>query len=264
VFKTELSEKRVQAVMTAFDTSGDDALQLDEFKTTDQCRLKLDSLVITEQTMVKKAANKAKLAEIEANVFACHPPCIFFCVSRRPATNTLFIQCAVALLNNREPTQTDKALSSLPYLFPLMDSLSYSRFLLADGDRNPIVFSIAILYGLYKSILLSRFVAFFTLDFLSTNTGRNRLVWYNMQQAIFINIALFFLGLLLGFTKVVLPVMGVSVPESIFMFPTDKVFFGAHSHSNVLHCLFGHWERAEQASCYLKDGVGQDAHSRYV
>jgi len=77
--------------MTAFDTSGDGALQLDEFKTTDKFRLKLDSLVIKEQTMVKEAANKIKLAEIEANVFACHPPCILFCVFRRPATNMLFI-----------------------------------------------------------------------------------------------------------------------------------------------------------------------------
>jgi len=97
----------------------------------------------------------------------------------------------------------------------LMDGLRYSRFLLADGDGNPIVFAVAILYGLYQSILLIRFVAFFTLNFLSTNAGRNRLVWYNMQQAIFIDIALFFLDLLLGLTKMVLPVIGVNEPSKL-------------------------------------------------
>mmetsp|Transcript_20771 Transcript_20771/g.41569 ORF Transcript_20771/g.41569 Transcript_20771/m.41569 type:complete len:405 (+) Transcript_20771:95-1309(+) len=202
VLKTELSEKRVQAVMTAFDTSGDGALQLDEFKTIEKFRSKLDSLAIEEQTMVKEAANKAKLAEIEAKT----------------------MEARAALLNDRKPTQTDKALSVLPYLFPLMDGLQYGRFLLADGEGNPIVFAVAVLYGLYRSIPLSGFVAFFALNFLSANTGINRLVRYNMQQAIFIDIALFFPGLLLGLTKGVLPAVGVSVPESIFVLPTDAVF----------------------------------------
>mmetsp|Transcript_3809 Transcript_3809/g.7102 ORF Transcript_3809/g.7102 Transcript_3809/m.7102 type:complete len:333 (-) Transcript_3809:228-1226(-) len=168
--KMELSEKRVASLMKTFDTSGDGALQLDEFKTIEQFRSMLDNLGIEEIQMAKEAAAKVKAAEIEAKM----------------------MEARAALLNDSEPTQSDKIVSILPYLFPLMDGIQYGRFILQNGDNNPLVGAVALLYTIYRSIPFSGFVAFFALNFLASNTQINRLVRFNMQQAIFIDIALFF------------------------------------------------------------------------
>jgi hypothetical protein len=85
-----------------------------------------------------------------------------------------------------------------------MDGLQYGRFLLgAEGaEANPFVAVLEVLYGLYRAIPFSGFIAYFGLNFLGGNPSINRLVRYNMQQAIYRDIALFFPGLLtavLGF-----------------------------------------------------------------
>eukprot|EP00587_Corethron_hystrix_P004975 CAMPEP_0113299430 /NCGR_PEP_ID=MMETSP0010_2-20120614/1470_1 /TAXON_ID=216773 ORGANISM="Corethron hystrix, Strain 308" /NCGR_SAMPLE_ID=MMETSP0010_2 /ASSEMBLY_ACC=CAM_ASM_000155 /LENGTH=391 /DNA_ID=CAMNT_0000152667 /DNA_START=222 /DNA_END=1397 /DNA_ORIENTATION=+ /assembly_acc=CAM_ASM_000155 len=200
--KMELSEKRVASLMKTFDTSGDGALQLDEFKTIEQFRSMLDNLGIEEIQMAKEAAAKVKAAEIEAKM----------------------MEARAALLNDSEPTQSDKIVSILPYLFPLMDGIQYGRFILQNGDNNPLVGAVALLYTIYRSIPFSGFVAFFALNFLASNTQINRLVRFNMQQAIFIDIALFFPGLLFGLGQSLLPALGVQVPPALLELPSDVVF----------------------------------------
>merc|ERR1739840_82701 len=78
------------------------------------------------------------------------------------------------------------------------DGLQYGRFLLGSDDAgaNPFVVILAVLYSLYRSIPFSGFVAFFALNILSGNPSINRLIRFNMQQAIYLDIALFFPALL--------------------------------------------------------------------
>lgn len=147
--QTEISEKRVRELMNVFDKSGDGALQLDEFVTVDRFRNQLESLAREEKRLLAEAEAEAKRQEQEA----------------------LLASAKLEFLNEKEPTASDRALSILPYLFPLMDGLQYGRFLLGadDAGANPFVVILAVLYTLYRSIPFSGFVAFFALNFLSGN-----------------------------------------------------------------------------------------------
>lgn len=189
--KTEISEKRVTELMSVFDSSGDGTLTLDEFVTVDRFRNQLESLAREEKRLSSEADAEAKRKEQEA----------------------LFAEAKLEFLNEKPPTNTDKLVSILPYLFPLLDGLQYGRFLLAadDAGANPFLVVLALLYTLYRSIPFSGFAAFFALNFLSGNPSINRLVRFNMQQAIFIDIALIFPGLLIGLGGLVLGKVGSPV-----------------------------------------------------
>ena len=189
--------------MEAFDASGDGALQLDEFVGVDRFRNKLEALAREEKELAAEAQRQAKLEEEEAAL----------------------AQARLEILNEKPPTFNDKIVSLLPYLFPLMDGLQYGRFLLADDSGgNPFIIILAVLYGIYRSIPLSGFVAFFALNLLSGNPSLNRLVRFNMQQAIFVDIALFFPGLITGLTSFVLQGAGVNVPPSVSELSSDLIF----------------------------------------
>lgn len=204
--KTEISEKRAQELMVAFDKSGDGALQLDEFVTVDRFRNQLEALAREEKRLASEAEQESKRQKQEA----------------------LLAEAKLEFLNEKAPTSSEKFLSILPYLFPLMDGLQYGRFLLqADGaDANPFVIGLALLYTLYRSIPFSGFVAFFALNFLSGNPSINRLVRFNMQQAIFVDIALFFPSLLIGLSSLVAKGVGVSVPPAAGELFNDVLFGG--------------------------------------
>lgn len=202
--KTEISEKRVQELMVVFDKSGDGALQLDEFVTVDRFRNQLESLAREEKRLAAEAEQESKRQESEA----------------------LLAEAKLEFLNDKAPTTSEKALSVLPYLFPLMDGLQYGRFLLqADGaDANPLVIGLALVYSLYRSIPFSGFVAFFALNTLSGNPSINRLVRFNMQQAIFVDIALFFPSLLLGVGGLIAKQAGAAVPPAAGELFNDGLF----------------------------------------
>jgi hypothetical protein len=206
LWKTELSESRAKELMDAFDKSGDGILQKEEFVTIDRFRTKLDALVRDE----KEAAIAAKKKADEE------------------AAAAKLAQAQLEMINDRPPNNTDKILSILPYLLPLMDGLQYGRFLIGaeNGINNPLITAVALLYVFYRSIPFSGFVAFFALNILSGNLKINRLIRFNMQQAIFLDFALFFPGLLLGASQILGQVMtGVSVTPSIVEAGYDAVFF---------------------------------------
>lgn len=169
--------------MDVFDKSGDGALQLDEFVTVERFRNQLEALAREEKRLAEEAAK----------------------ASKKEKELALLAEAKLEFLNEKQPTGTEKIISILPYLFPLMDGLQYGRFLLsADGaDANPFIVILALLYGLYRSIPFSGFAAFFALNFLSGNPSLNRLIRFNMQQAIFIDIALFFPSLIIGLGGIV-------------------------------------------------------------
>merc|ERR1712127_576789 len=203
--KTEISEQRVKELMEVFDKSGDGALQLDEFVTVDRFRNQLEALTREEKRLAAEAEQESKRREQEA----------------------LLAQAKLEFLNEKEPTTSDKLVSVLPYLFPLMDGLQYGRFLLGaeDAGANPFVIILAVLYGLYRSIPFSGFAAFFALNLLSGNPSINRLVRFNMQQAIFLDIALFFPSLLIGLGGLILGnIGGLNVPDAAGELFSDVIF----------------------------------------
>jgi len=200
--KIELSDKRAAELLAAFDDSGDGALQPEEMVSIDQFRNKLDALVREEKRLAREAADQAKREEEQAAL----------------------AEAKLEMLNEKVPTNQEKVLSIIPYLFPLMDGLAYGRFLLSDEGvmSNPIVAAIGALYLLYRSIPFSGFIAFFALNFLGGNPSLNRLIRFNMQQAIFVDIALFFPGLLGG----LLGAVGITknLPQAFTVLSTDAIF----------------------------------------
>lgn len=133
-------------------------------------------------------------------------------------------EAKLAFLNEQPPTTLDKIYSILPYLFPLLDGLQYGRFLL-QGEDNPIINTIALFYVVYRNIPFSGFIAFFAINFLSNNPKLNRLIRWNLSQAIWVDIALIVPGLLGGIGKAALPALGVQIPGGVGEVLDDGVFF---------------------------------------
>lgn len=200
--KMELPEQRVRKLMQDFDVSGDGKLQQAEFVGVEQFRNRLEQLIQDEKMQAREAA---KAAQQEAEM-------------------AKLAEARLNILNDKEPTTRDKILSVLPYLFPLMDSLQFGRFLIVENPDNPVVIGLALLYALYRSIPFSGFVAFLTLNILSGNPGINRLIRFNMQQAIFLDIALFFPGLLGALLGLIASGAGLQVPSIVAELGSDLIF----------------------------------------
>jgi len=199
-FKTDLSEKRVKRLMEDFDKTGDPtSLTKEEFVSVDQFRNRLDALQREEKEMARQAALEAKREEEAAQ----------------------FVQATMDLINDKPPTGTEKILSVLPYLFPLLDGLQFGRFLFVENPDNALSILAGVTYALYRSIPFGGFIAFFALNFLSGNPRINRLIRFNMQQAIYLDIALFFPGLLAA----VYGLIGGGLPRAATEIGSDVLFF---------------------------------------
>jgi len=144
--------------------------------------------------------------------------------AEQEAKEALLAEVRLNILNDKEPTTRDKLVSVLPYLFPLMDSLQFGRFLIVENADNPFVVILALLYALYKAVPFSGFVSFLVLNVLSSNPGINRLVRFNMQQAIFIDIALFFPGLIGAAYSLLLANSGARLPPFLTELGSDIIF----------------------------------------
>lgn len=214
-FKVELSEKRVQQLMDDFDKSGDGTLQLDEFVSVETMRNRLDALAREEKAL---ANEKVKAAQMEAEAVK-------------------LLQAQLEIINDRAPSNQEKILSCLPYLFPLLDGLQFGRFLVLGNMDNPVAVFAAVVYAIYRAIPFGGMIAFFSLSFLSNNPSINRLIRFNMQQAIYLDIALFFPGLIAALISVISP---ASIPSSISELGSDALFltmFAAVAYSCISSLL---------------------------
>jgi hypothetical protein len=200
--KVELPEERVKQLLENFDTSGDGTLQINEFVSVEKFRNKLEALAREEKRLSSEATKSAQ----------------------KEAEMAKLVEARMGLLNDKEPSTTDKVLSVIPYLFPLMDSLQFGRFLLTENADNPFVMVLALLYTLYKAVPFSGFVAFLALNVLSSNPGLNRLVRFNMQQAIFVDIALFFPGLIAALFGLIGSGPGFQIPPGLGELGSDVIF----------------------------------------
>lgn len=94
-------------------------------------------------------------------------------------------------VNDGPPTAADKALSALPYILPLADSLAFGGHLFAAfPEQTAWAQPVAAALLALRSIPFVTLVSFFGLSILSSNPQVNKLVRFNMQQAINLDIAL--------------------------------------------------------------------------
>jgi len=201
-FKLEVPEDRVQRLMNDFDTSGDGKLQKDEFVGIEQFRNRLESMVYEER---QQEVESQKQAQKEAEI-------------------SQLIESQLNLINDKKPSNVDRIVSALPYLLPLMDGLSFGKFLLTGHEDNPLVGVLALLYTVYRSIPFSGFVAFFTFSALASNLSTNRLVRFNAQQAVYLDLALFVPGLVIALAGAASSFLGLSFPPVIGELSSDAVF----------------------------------------
>ncbi|CAM9952634.1 unnamed protein product, partial [Laminaria digitata] len=94
-------------------------------------------------------------------------------------------------------TAADKALSALPYLLPLVDGISFAGHLFgAFPEQTAWAQPLAAVLLALRSLPFATLVGFFSLSVLSSNPQVNKLVRFNMQQAINLDIALIVPGVL--------------------------------------------------------------------
>lgn len=203
-FKADsLNEMAVKRLFSDLDKDGNDVIDASEFKlSVREMATRIDSYIREEKDKQRIAAMEAKEAKEVAEK----------------------AEAKLAFLNEQPPTTADKFYSILPYLFPLLDGLQYGRFLL-QGEDNPVINSIALLYVIYRNIPFSGFIAFFAINFLSNNPKLNRLIRWNLSQAIWVDIVLIFPGLVGGIGKAALPAVGVEIPNGVGEVLADGVFF---------------------------------------
>lgn len=184
--KGVVTNEQARQLMAAFDSSGDGSLQLEEFKSVQEFQAKLESMIIEERINADKATQLAREAKVAAET-----------------ANKMVAELS-EYLNDRPPTLSDRALSTLPYLLPFVDALNYAKPFINQIGANPLTEILAFLFNTYQSIPFSGLVAFIALNVVSNNLQLNRLIRYNIQQAILSDIALIIPGLIGGTLSVLL------------------------------------------------------------
>jgi hypothetical protein len=200
-FKYEIPESRIRKLVDKFDRNGDGTLQLDEFVSVDQMRNQLDSLIRDEKGVEQEESKRIQQIEESEKLS----------------------EMRMAIVNDGEPTTTDKVVSVLPYLLPLLDSLQFVNFFATKHPDNVFGQIAVIAYYLYRSIPFGGFIGFFGLSFLSNNPTFNRLVRFNMQQAIYLDIALFIPGSLALLYGAAQSNLDLNLPAEAIAYGSDAV-----------------------------------------
>lgn len=193
--KKTVNEEQAKAIMKKFDVSGDGNLQLEEFRDIESFRGQFEKLLYEEQKAVTAAEMEAKIAKAAADR----------------------AESIAALINNKPPSAVDRVLSIVPFLLPFLDVLPYARFIITDYnlDNNPVVALAGFMFALYQTIPFAGLIAFFLFNILSTNLKLNRLVRYNIQLAIFLDISLIFPGIIGSISTAIAQSAGTPIPEVI-------------------------------------------------
>ena len=121
-------------------------------------------------------------------------------------------------VNSLPPTSSDKIISLIPYLLPLCDALPYARaFIVSNGleNNNPIFEFASFVFLIYQAIPFSGLVAFFLFNSIASNLKLNRLVRFNIQQAIFLDIALIFPGLIGSVIAAIATQSNTPIPQNL-------------------------------------------------
>lgn len=202
-----LNDDRAEKLLQAFDDSGDGALQLEEFKSINEFRMKLDQLALEEKAAALESQREASEARQASDL------------AQEKA------KMLEELLNDSPPTASDRIVSLIPYIFPLVDSIQYGQYMLNKDLDSPLVGFVTTVYAIYQAVPFSGLFAFFVLSFLSGNMSLNRLIRFNMQQAILLDIALIIPGLLGGLATYCLPTfLGIPISQEMVVNSSTLTF----------------------------------------
>ncbi|CAN0342774.1 unnamed protein product [Ascophyllum nodosum] len=170
LFPDDLARKLIEM----YDDNGDGLLQKSEFAPTEELRMKLENLFRERQEEERQARVEERQRLLEEKVKA----------------DTAVVSVGGA--NDSPATSADKALSALAYILPLADSMVFAGHLFnVFPEQTAWVQPIAAALLILRSVLFATLAGFFGLSFLSRNPEVNKLVRFNMQQAINLDIALF-------------------------------------------------------------------------
>ena len=179
LFPDDLARKLIDT----YDQNGDGLLQRSEFAPTEELRAKLENMFREQQETERQARVEERQRQMEDKLKA--------------AGAEAGAVVSAGDINDGAATTADKALSALPYLLPLVDGISYAGHLFgAFPEQTAWAQPLAVVLLALRSIPFATLVGFFGLSSLSRNPQVNKLVRFNMQQAINLDIALVVPGLL--------------------------------------------------------------------
>nr|AUO68228.1 Tic20-like protein [Saccharina japonica] len=176
LFPDDLARKLIDT----YDQNGDGLLQRSEFAPTEELRTRLENLFRDQQETARQARVEERQRQMEDKLAAEAGAVV-------PAGG----------VNDGPATPADKALSALPYLLPLVDGISFAGHLFgAFPEQTAWAQPLAAVLLALRSLPFATLVGFFSLSALSGNPQVNKLVRFNMQQAINLDIALIVPGVL--------------------------------------------------------------------
>merc|ERR1712008_609125 len=180
--KNDIPQGRIEKLLQQFDANGDGVLQMEEFVPLERLKNQLDFIAREEKATALEEAKVLKQVEEQK----------------------MLEEMRMAMVNDGEPTPSDKVVSILPYLFPLLETLQFAGPWMISHQDNVVAQVAAVVLTIYKSIPLSGFLLFFALNSVSRNLSLNRLIRFNMKQALFLDVAI----LVPGITVALLGAMG--------------------------------------------------------
>jgi hypothetical protein len=116
---------------------------------------------------------------------------------------------------------------------PLLVSLQFGRFLLAENSDNPVEGLLGLLHAVCRSITLGGSLACLGLNFLTSNLSLNKLVQFDTQQAIFVDVALFLPGLPAVATSSIASGSGFELPPGVTELGSDALLLVPPSPSHL-------------------------------
>lgn len=198
-FGLDATAGQLEELFKEFDSNNDGVLQLDEFQ-LDMLRGRLESLQRTEKEMdreQKRLAMEAKTLESQKNS----------------------LQEMLGEENMANGVGA-RAFACLPYILPLCDAAQYGRFILT---AVPLLGqTLAPLVVVFRAVPFGGLLAFWVMTTQSRNRSLPRLVRFNLQQAVLLDIALFFPSLLGALFAAVSPELAASAGE-----PANDLIFVA-------------------------------------
>lgn len=170
LFPDDLAQKLIDM----YDDNNDGLLQRSEFAPTEELRMKLENMFREKQEEERQVRVEERQRMLEDKMKA----------------EAGVVPAGEA--NDGPATVSDKALSALAYILPLADSMVFAGHLFATfPDQTAWAQPIAAALLILRSVPFATLAGFFSLSFLSRNPEVNKLVRFNMQQAINLDIAMF-------------------------------------------------------------------------
>nr|AUO68231.1 Tic20-like protein [Saccharina japonica] len=176
LFPDDLARKLIDT----YDQNGDGLLQRSEFAPTEELRTRLENMFRDQQETARQARVEERQRQMEDKLAA-----------------EAGAGAGAVVLADGPATAADKALSALPYLLPLVDGIAFAGHLFgAFPEQTAWAQPLAVVLLALRSLPFATLVGFFSLSALSGNPQVNKLVRFNMQQAINMDIALIVPGVL--------------------------------------------------------------------